>query len=78
MIPGTLNVFYDEELIGTLKLSPADDFEFSYSTSWLSQPDSFDISFSLPRQEETYRGETVRSFFDNLLPEGEARQLIAG
>ncbi len=76
MIPDTLNIFYDEELIGTLGLNPADDFEFTYSTAWLSLPDSFDISFSLPRQKETYRGELVRSFFDNLLPEGEARQLI--
>ncbi len=76
MIPDTLHIYYDEERIGTLSLDPADEFELRYAASWLAQPDAFDLSFSLPRREELYRGELVRSFFDNLLPEGEARQLI--
>ncbi len=72
MIPNTLNIFCDEELIGTL----SDAFELCYAPSWLEGRESFDISFSLPRRREPCRGELVRSFFDNLLPEGEVRQLI--
>ncbi len=76
MMPDTLNIFYDEELIGTLHVDYADDFELSYAASWLAAPGAFDLSFSLPLSDVTYRGEVVRSFFDNLLPEGEARQLV--
>ncbi len=76
MIPDTLNIFYDTKLIGTLILSPGGDYELRYAASWLSNPKAFDISFSLPLSKESYKGELVRSFFDNLLPEGEARQLI--
>ncbi len=73
MTPDTLNIYYDEQLIGTLALDLADEFELRYAASWLANPDAFDLSFSLPLQDGAYKGDKVRAFFDNLLPEGEAR-----
>ena len=35
------------------------------------------LSVSMPTQPGAYRGEIVKAFFDGLLPEGEARRLIA-
>ncbi len=51
MTPNTLNIFCDEELIGTL----SDAFELCYAPSWLDGRESFDISFSLPRRREPCR-----------------------
>ena len=52
-------------------------FSFQYDPSYLEDPDAISLSLSLPMREAPYLNDTARSFFNNLLPEGEVRSLIA-
>ncbi len=77
MIPNTLHIYHDETLIGTLTRDPADEYIFSYADSWRNSPTSFRLSLSLPKEQLTHRGDKVRYFFGNLLPEGGVRHALA-
>lgn len=56
-------------------------WSFQYSPDWLASGEAFDIAPSLPRQKATLMdGATERPvqwFFDNLLPEEQARDVLA-
>jgi serine/threonine-protein kinase HipA len=70
-----LNVFFNAERVGSLyDTSP---LAFEYASSWLARSDSFQIptiALTPERQSSIY----VQAFFENLLPEGELRDYIAG
>ena len=57
--------------VGTWSLLPSSQHFFSYDEAWITSPQRRPISLSLPltNTNEPYRGEPVRSFFDNLLPD---------
>ena len=61
------------ERVGTWRVSPAGD-ELSYETSWLASPQARPLSLSLPFRPGNlpHRGDAVRAYFENLLPESKA------
>lgn len=50
----------------------ASDYFFEYDPQWLEQPGGFVLAPQFPLQAHRYSGAAVRTFFENLLPEGEA------
>jgi len=77
LILETLNVFFGQIKVGSLSIDGRRLFSFQYSKKWLTSPDAFQISISLPMQEGIFSHDKVRSFFSNLLPESAVRELIA-
>ncbi len=77
MIPDALHIYHDETLIGTLTRDPADEYILTYAESWQNAPSAFRLSLSLPLEQQTHRGDKVRNFFGNLLPEGGVRHALA-
>ncbi len=73
----TLNVFFGQTRVGCLSIDDRRLFSFQYSKKWLTSPDAFQISISLPMQKDTFSHDKVKSFFSNLLPESAVRELIA-
>ena len=73
----TLNVFFGQTRVGSLNIDDRRLFSFQYSEKWLTSPDAFQISISLPMQEDIFLHDKVKSFFSNLLPESAVRKLIA-
>jgi serine/threonine-protein kinase HipA len=73
----TLNVFFEQTRVGSLSINDRRQFSFQYSKKWLTSSDAFQISISLPMQEDVVSNDKVKSFFSNLLPESAVRILIA-
>lgn len=73
----TLNVFFGQIRVGSLNIDGRRLFSFQYSKKWLTSPDAFQISISLPMQKDMFSHDKVKSFFSNLLPESAVRELIA-
>ncbi len=73
----TLNVFFGQIRVGSLSIDDKRLFSFQYSKKWLTSHDAFQISISLPMQEDIFLHDKVKSFFSNLLPESAVRKLIA-
>ena len=71
----TLNVFFEQIRVGSLSINDRRLFLFEYSKEWLTSPDAFQISISLPMQEDIISHDKVKSFFSNLLPEPAVRKL---
>lgn len=74
----TLNLWYEQQLVGNLWNNDLDRIGFRYSENWLKSQSRFPISLRLPLQEEDFSsdGKTAHRFFSNLLPEGQARTNI--
>jgi serine/threonine-protein kinase HipA len=71
----TLYLFWDKALVGSIwKEGPA--WCLHYESAWISKSKSA-ISVSLPLQAEPLKGEKVRAFFSNLLPEAAIRTAIS-
>lgn len=72
-----LNVFAQNELMGTLVARPNSAVEFRYHQGWLRRENAYPMSLSLPLSDEVYRAE-VAAVLDNLLPDlPEVRAAIA-
>jgi len=65
-----LPIHYEERLVATIR-ADANATRLVYDVAWLSSPDRFPVSLSMPLQSETYDGELVLPWLLNLLPEGE-------
>ncbi len=50
----------------------AGEFFFEYDAQWLAQPEGYALAPQFALQAGAYTGHLVRSFFENLLPEGTA------
>lgn len=48
------------------------EYFFEYDTQWLPMPAAYVLAPQFPLQSGQFTGSTVRSFFENLLPEGTA------
>lgn len=72
-----LNVFLLNKRVGKLWLNDRQEFVFRYDADYLESEGPVPISVSLPLSNELYEQSRVRSFFSNLLPEGELRSKIA-
>jgi serine/threonine-protein kinase HipA len=73
----TLDVYFEQTRVGSLSIDDQRQFSFQYSENWLTSTDAFQISISLPMQEDVFANNKVKSFFSNLLPESAVRELIA-
>ncbi len=76
--PDTLNVWYEDRLVGTLRRNATNQVGFQYCNEWLTSRNGFAISISLPLSPDPYRPEDAlaQRFFANLLPEGRVRENI--
>lgn len=72
----TLDAYLNENLAGRLREDKGQLF-FAYDTAWLDSERFIPLSVTMPRQAEEFANEITRSFFDNLLPEGDIRAAIA-
>ena len=72
----SLNLFYNDELVGVLLEDDEERLSFAYAQSWLDNQSSFGISINLPLSENSFNHMQTKAFFENLLPEGEVKQVI--
>lgn len=73
-----LNIFLNGIHLGVLDYKAKRELSFTYHEEWLARSQCFPISRSLELREETHRGESVYTYFDNLLPDATSiRQRIA-
>ena len=72
----TLHVYWNHDGIGQLN-SVDGEFQFQYSTEWLTSEKAAPISAQLPLQDHSFPDKSSRCFFANLLPEGNIRTMIA-
>lgn len=70
-----LPIYYEAKLVANVSFDSHGFPELEYSESW--QRSGFDISVTLPRIQQTHRGPEVRTFFENILPEGLIRRTLA-
>lgn len=71
----TLPIYYGAQRVGELLQNENGFCELTYDPQW--QQEGFDISVTLPRSQQHYTGDCVRSFFENLLPEAGIRESLA-
>ncbi|WP_144212156.1 type II toxin-antitoxin system HipA family toxin [Shewanella donghaensis] len=65
----TLDVYMNGYLIGEFTKSSSGSHVFKYAAQWLNTADSRPISLSMPLRVQSYKGDEVYNFFDNLLPD---------
>ncbi len=66
-----LFAYMNGEKVGTLTRAANDRLEFTYDKSWLASSSGRPLSLSMPLTHQAYAGDTVESFFDNLLPDSQ-------
>lgn len=66
-----LDIYLKSNLVGSLIEQTTGAMEFKYNDKWLQSPKSMPISQSLPLSTQIYRGDEVKSFFNNLLPDSD-------
>lgn len=71
-----LLILWDERVVGTLERHGSGKIVFQYSQDWLNSVDR-PISLSLPCREKKYPPAISTAFFENLLPENNARTILA-
>lgn len=73
----TLDIYFHEKIIGQLMQDDHGDMNFTYASSWLTDPNATRISCSLPLQRDTFKRKNCQAFFGGILPEETQRKLIA-
>jgi len=72
-----LDVYLNGYLVGEFTKEGTGAHTFTYNKEWLSLKGSRPISLSMPLSKQTYKGDVVYNYFDNLLPDNpEIRQRI--
>jgi serine/threonine-protein kinase HipA len=77
MTARSLSVWWDNGLVGALRLDEHGDMGFSYDQAWLDDPGAPPISQSLPKRAEPFGRREARPFFAGLLPEEHQREVVA-
>lgn len=68
-----LSLWMNGERVGVWRVSAKGEHALHYDPAWIDAPKGRPISLSMPlRPAEPYRGERVRNFFENLLPDNAA------
>ena len=73
----SLAVWWDQDIVGTLKLNRTGRLSFGYSPEWLMNPGQPAVSLSLPKREQRFSERECRPFFAGLLPEDEQLDIVA-
>ena len=71
-----LVVYYEERIVGSLEFDKEERLSFQYDSSWLSFKNRFPLSIALVLDDKVYGHIETKSFFENLLPEGEIKELL--
>lgn len=71
----SLPIYYEEQEVAVVRFDSHGFPELEYNEGW--QLHGFDISVTLPRFYLQHRGAEVRTFFENILPEGLIRRTLA-
>ena len=71
---GSLDVFYGDELVGSI--ADTAPLTFQYSPAWLGRAAPMAVA-AIPLVAGSNDSRAVQAFFENLLPEGELRQYLA-
>jgi serine/threonine-protein kinase HipA len=72
-----LSVWWNGRVSGCLYLGPDGETLFAYDAAWLADPKAPALSFSLPKQAESFKRSEVQAFFGGILPEEGQRTAIA-
>ncbi len=72
-----LKVYLGTAHVGNLSVGAKRQLQFQYEQAWLEYANAIPISLSLPLNQTNYENDESRPFFENLLPEGESRKIIA-
>jgi serine/threonine-protein kinase HipA len=75
-ITGQLEAYLGDRRIGTLSRENG-RLAFRYDRQWLDDPDSHPLSLSLPLREAPFADLETRTWFGNLLPEGDFLNAVA-
>ena len=71
MVINELQVLMNNVPVRRLSKNQLGLMSFVYDASWLEHPARRPISLSLPLSPNPYKGEIVRNYFQNLLPDSE-------
>lgn len=74
--PELLNVYSADRPVGILSRESG-QLTFKYRQEWLDAIDGYPLSLSLPLRQAPYVGPEVRTWFGNLLPEGDVLNAVA-
>jgi len=77
MTTRALSVWWDQSLVGALRLDQHGDLGFVYDQTWLDDGVRPPISQSLPKRAEPFNRRETRPFFAGLLPEESQREAVA-
>lgn len=72
----TGQVYYKNQLAGTLSQLDNGSFVFQYDEQWLYDGSKPTISLTFPKNKMEFQSSTLFPFFFNLIPEGVNKQLI--
>lgn len=72
----SLYVFYENQLVGTLSRNENLVYSFTYEEPWQKGSKSFPLSLAMPLSQKNFENRVTLSFFENLLPEGELREVL--
>ncbi|WP_217555373.1 type II toxin-antitoxin system HipA family toxin [Vibrio metschnikovii] len=64
-----LVAYINKTNVGHLTRLADGKLQFCYHEKWLSQPNTYPISLSLPLQIQPHKGDPVANYFENLLPD---------
>lgn len=73
----TLSVWWDEAVVGTLRVDRHGEMRFVYAADWLADSSRLPVSISLPKRPEPFTRRQCRPFFAGLLPEDAQRVAVA-
>lgn len=65
----SLIAYINHTKVGHLTKRNGGKLQFCYHERWLSQPNTYPISLSLPLQIQPHKGDPVANYFENLLPD---------
>jgi len=71
-----LIIYYQDKVVGHLEFDKDERLNFQYDKAWLGSKDRFPLSLALPLEAKVYGHLETKSFFENLLPEGEIKDLL--
>ncbi|ORJ62483.1 type II toxin-antitoxin system HipA family toxin [Geothermobacter hydrogeniphilus] len=66
-----LFIFMNGEKVGLLSRASNGKLAFQYDATWLDSKSGRPLSLSMPLTDQTYSGDEVENYFDNLLPDSQ-------
>jgi len=72
-----LDIYLHQQLVGRLTQSSNQQLSFQYDEQYMNSIEAIPLSLSLPLQSQPFSDTPSKSFFSNLLPEGDVRKKIA-